>query len=162
MSNKIERLIESWFQGNLSPRQLSYPLWEIRHLNSIQCKNMKLFFLMLMIFWCECLCHKSANAESQSTVTPIIQGNQAQNLITEPVTINSYWPQANKPNNESSLSITDPECKKINPINYINNPKSFFQSCDNGNKSNRQTYEPVEYLKVPPLDSGIKIKLSDF
>ncbi|MFO5491325.1 MAG: hypothetical protein ACLBM6_01995 [Cuspidothrix sp.] len=134
----------------------------VKNLNSIQCQNMKLFFLMLMIFYCECIFHKSANAESQPTVTPTVQENQARNLITEPATINSYWHQANQANNELSLSISDPECKKINPINYINNPQSFFQSCDDANNSNRQIYEPVEYLKVPRLDSGIKIKLGDF
>ncbi|MFM7407541.1 MAG: hypothetical protein ACKO3K_13005 [Cuspidothrix sp.] len=123
---------------------------------------MKLFFLMLMIFFCESIVHQSANAESKPVVPAKLPKDQAKNLITQPATINSYWQEANKPNNKSSLSISDPECKKINPINYINNPESFFQSCEDPNNSNRQIYEPVEYLKVPRLNSGIKIKLGDF
>ncbi len=123
---------------------------------------MKLPVLILTFFFCEFLLPKSANAQPKPNPNVTVEHNQAVNLITQPVTINSYWNHTSKLNTESYLSIKDPECKKINPLNYINNPESFFKSCDDPNNSNRRIYEPVEYLKTPPLDSGIKIKLGDF
>ncbi|MDP5018280.1 MAG: hypothetical protein NWQ43_13435 [Dolichospermum sp.] len=132
---------------------------------------MKLPFIILTFFLCESLHHKSANAKPQPVSNVIIENSQAANLITQPVTINSYWNHVLKLNAELPLSVSDslgnddgvmPKCKKINPLNYINNPESFFQSCQEENNSNRRLYEPVEYLKVPSLDSGIKIKLGDF
>lgn len=123
---------------------------------------MKLFLPVLMVLLCDYMVNNSANAETNPSVTPTVRKHQAQSLITEPITINSYWYRIDKANNQSSLSISDPECKKVNPINYINNLGSFFQCYDDANNSKRPTYEPVEYLKVPPLDSGIKIKLGNF
>jgi hypothetical protein len=123
---------------------------------------MKLPILMLTFFLCEFISHKNTNAQIKPPGKMIAENHQAYTLITQPVTINSYWNDANKINPELPLSVKDPECKKIDPLNYINNPESFFQSCQDVNNSNGKIYEPVEYLKVPPLDSGIRIKLGDF
>jgi hypothetical protein len=123
---------------------------------------MKLPVLILTFLLCDFLCHKSANAEPQPVANIKVEQNQVADLMTEPVTINSYWHHAPKLNTESYFTISNPECKKINPLDYIKNPESFFKSCPDANNSNRRTYEPVDYLKVPALDSGIKIKLGDF
>jgi hypothetical protein len=123
---------------------------------------MKLPFLILTFCLCESLCHKSVNAKPQLVSNGVVEHNQAAGLMTQPVTINSYWNNAPKANLESYFDISNPECKKINPLDYLKNPESFLKQCGDANNSNQRIYEPVEYLKVPPLDSGIKIKLSDF
>jgi hypothetical protein len=123
---------------------------------------MKLPFLILTFCLCESLWHKSVNAKPQLVSNGVVEHNQAAGLTTQPVTINSYWNNAPKANPESYFDVSNPECKKINPLDYLKNSESFLKRCGNVNNSNRRIYEPVEYLKVPPLDSGIKIKLGDF
>ncbi|MEA5576552.1 hypothetical protein [Anabaena sp. UHCC 0451] len=90
--------------------------------------------------------------------------NQAANLVTEAATINNKWNLVSDDSttNDASLSVSDPECKKINPLEYINNPETFFQPCSATNNPNRQDYEPVEYLKVPKLDSGLSVTVTNF
>jgi hypothetical protein len=119
---------------------------------------------ILTFLLCEFCAHKSTNAKPQPGSNVGVEHHQSADLITQPITIDSYWngmPQVN-PEPEPYFSISKPECKKVNPLDYIKNPESFLKLCPNPNNSNRKPYEPVEYLKVPPLDSGIKIKLGDF
>ena len=122
---------------------------------------MKLPFLILTFLLCEFFAHKSINAKPQPVSRIGVEHDQSAELITQPITIDSYWYQMPQVNPELYFSISKPECKKINPLDYIKNPESFLKLCPSNN-SNRKPYEPVEYLKVPPLDSGIKIKLGAF
>ncbi|MTJ09909.1 hypothetical protein [Anabaena sp. UHCC 0204] len=123
---------------------------------------MKLPLLILSFILCELVqCH-DAHANTQPVSNTTVKSNQAEALITQPATINSNWDYTPTLNTKSYFTIKDPDCKKINPLDYINNPESFFKSCEDTNNSNRKMYEPVEYLKVPPLESGINIKLGDF
>ncbi|MBD2663292.1 hypothetical protein B6N60_03160 [Richelia sinica FACHB-800] len=104
------------------------------------------------------------NTPEQTTTN---QGNQAENLLTQPATIDSKW-QSESPQNylqqkaDSIPVVRQEECAKINPIEYLNNPEKFFKECPNTNNQNRQAGEPVEYLKVPRLDSGIKVNVGEF
>ena len=123
---------------------------------------MKLPFLILTFLLCELFAHRSINAKPQLVPNVEVEHNQSADLITQPITIDSYWQQIPQVNSEPYFSISNPKCKKINPLDYIKDPESFLKLCPNTNNSNRKPYEPVEYLKVPPLDSGIKIKLGDF
>ena len=123
---------------------------------------MKLPFLILTFLLCELFAHRSINAKPQLVPNVEVEHNQSADLITQPITIDSYWHQIPQVNPEPYFSISNPKCKKINPLDYIKDPESFLKLCPNTNNSNRKPYEPVEYLKVPPLDSGIKIKLGDF
>ncbi|MFM2061024.1 MAG: hypothetical protein RLZZ507_694 [Cyanobacteriota bacterium] len=108
------------------------------------------------------------NSNAYANPKPIydvtIKPEQSANLVTEAATITNKWnivkDTAN--NNDPGLRVTDPECKKINPLEYINNPETFFQSCSATNNSNSQNYEPIEYLKVPPLDSGLSFTVTNF
>jgi Tfp pilus assembly protein PilE len=101
--------------------------------------------------------HAQPNAEVRS------KANQAANLVTEAATITNKWnlDQNNTAGNDSSLRVTDPECKTINPLEYLNNPETFFQSCP-ANNLNYQNYEPIEYLKVPGLDSSLNVTVTNF
>ncbi|MTJ46979.1 hypothetical protein [Dolichospermum sp. UHCC 0259] len=123
---------------------------------------MKLPFLILTFLLCEFLAHKSVNAKPQTVSNVGVEHNQSADLITQPITIDSYWNGIPQVNPEAYFSISNRECKKVNPLDYIKNPESFLKLCPNANNPNRKPYDPVEYLKVPPLDSGIKIKLGDF
>ena len=93
-----------------------------------------------------------------------VKGNQAANLATEAATIENKWNivTGNPITNDSSFKISDPECKKINPIEYLNRPETFFKSCETTITPHSQNYEPIEYLKVPELDSGITVTVTNF
>ncbi|MDJ0617523.1 MAG: hypothetical protein QNJ63_12405 [Calothrix sp. MO_192.B10] len=92
--------------------------------------------------------------------------NSANVLITEPVTITNQWDNIQTNNiqktTNSILSIRDSKCKKINPLELIENPATFFRECPQPNQQNLPYTQPVEYLKVPKLDGGIKVPVSNF
>ncbi|TAF02569.1 MAG: hypothetical protein EAZ77_18640 [Nostocales cyanobacterium] len=115
---------------------------------------MKLSFFTLVIVISSITAAPSADA----------QPNQAADLVTEAATITSKWNLVGGSNDhqDSSLRVSDPECKKINPLEYLNNPESFFQPCYGTDDTNRQNYEPIEYLKVPKLDSGLSVTVTNF
>ncbi|WP_414514343.1 hypothetical protein [Nostoc sp. PCC 9305] len=87
-------------------------------------------------------------------------------LLTEPATINATWSnfigQTNNPKQaaESISLMQERGCQKINPLEFINNPSAFFKQCQEPTKT--QSTEPIEYLKVPKLDSGIRVTVTKF
>ncbi|MEH1811676.1 hypothetical protein [Nostoc sp.] len=87
-------------------------------------------------------------------------------LLTEPATINATWSnfigQTNNPKQtaESISLMQERGCQKINPLEFINNPSAFFKQCQEPTKT--QSSEPIEYLKVPKLDSGIRVTVTKF
>lgn len=87
-------------------------------------------------------------------------------LLTEPATINATWSnfigQTNNPKQtaESISLMQERGCQKINPLEFINNPSAFFKQCQEPTKA--QSTEPIEYLKVPKLDSGIRVTVTKF
>ncbi|MEH1970648.1 hypothetical protein [Nostoc sp.] len=118
----------------------------------------------------------SALALPQSTYAnqenvPMTTGdrNQAGVLLTEPATINTTWNnftgQSNNPKQtaESISLVQERGCQKVNPLEFINNPDAFFKQCQQPtNTQNSQNTEPIEYLKVPKLDSGISVTVTQF
>jgi sortase (surface protein transpeptidase) len=49
----------------------------------------------------------------------------------------------------------------MNPLEFINNPESFFKQCQQPtNTQTSQSTDPIEYLKVPELDSGTGISVT--
>ena len=100
---------------------------------------------------------------------PFHDRNQAEVLLTQPATINTTWNnfigQTNNPKKtaESVLLVREKECPKINPLELIKNPEAFFKQCQNPtNTQSSQSSEPIEYLKVPKLDSGISVTVTKF
>ncbi len=95
--------------------------------------------------------------------------NQARVLLTEPATINTTWSnltgETNNPKQtaESISLVQERGCQKINPLEFINNPDAFFKQCQKPtNTETSQSTEPIEYLKVPKLDSGISVTVTQF
>jgi hypothetical protein len=132
---------------------------------------MKLSFLTLTLVIGSITVAPSADAKPKPILTMPTASeaitdkpNQAANLVTEAATIKSKWNLVGDTtnSNDSSLRVSDPECKKINPLEYLNNPESFFQSCTATSDLNRQNYDPIEYLKVPKLDSGLSVTVTNF
>lgn len=110
---------------------------------------------------------QSAYANQKNS--PTAKGNQAAVLATKPVTLTGKWSFGINRNNNfkpSTNSIAlEPEtgCKKINPFDIIKNPNILFKQCQQPtNYQPSQIAEPIEYFKVPPLDSGIKLTVSKF
>ncbi|MHC5597791.1 MAG: hypothetical protein ACYTXC_17945 [Nostoc sp.] len=61
---------------------------------------------------------------------------------------------------ESISLVREQGCQNINPLEFIKNPDAFFKQCQK--PTNTQSSEPVEYLKVPKLDSGISVTVTKF
>ncbi|MEH2321688.1 hypothetical protein [Nostoc sp.] len=97
------------------------------------------------------------------------RNQQAGVLLTEPATINTTWSnfigQTNnsKHTAESISLVREQNCQNINPLEFIKNPDAFFKQCQKPiNTQSSQSTEPIEYLKVPKLDSGISVTLTKF
>ncbi|MDZ8189877.1 MAG: hypothetical protein RMX96_34210 [Nostoc sp. ChiSLP02] len=130
---------------------------------------MKSFFIPLAVLMSAIALPQSAYGNQEDV--PIATGdrNQAEVLLTQPATINSTWsnfagkPSLLRPAPQSISAVQDPECQKINPLEILNNPESFFRECQRpASAQSRQNSEPIEYLKVPKLDSGIKLTVTQF
>ncbi len=109
-----------------------------------------------------------ANEES---FPPIINERpQAAVLVTAPVTINGDTNNTlDRTNNlrqiaEGIGSARAGECPKVNPLDFISNPTAILKPCQQqaNNQSLQRTAEPVEYFKVPRLDSGISVTVTKF
>ncbi|MEH2362874.1 hypothetical protein [Nostoc sp.] len=94
------------------------------------------------------------------------RNQQAGVLLTQPATINTTWSnfigQTNnsKHTAESISLVRERGCQNINPLEFIKNPDAFFKQCQK--PTNTQSSEPIEYLKVPKLDSGISVTVTKF
>ncbi|MBN3889799.1 MAG: hypothetical protein HWQ43_11700 [Nostoc sp. JL31] len=110
----------------------------------------------------------SQRADANQENVPITIGDHDRVgvLLTEPATINATWSnfigQSNNPKQtaESISLMQERGCQKINPLEFINNPSAFFKQCQEPTKT--QSTEPIEYLKVPKLDSGIRVTVTKF
>ena len=66
-------------------------------------------------------------------------------------------------NPHSIVVVREQECKKINPLDLIKDPSAIFKQCPiSTNKRTSENTEPVEYLKVPRLDSGLSVTVTQF
>ncbi|BAY09363.1 hypothetical protein [Calothrix sp. NIES-2098] len=98
--------------------------------------------------------------------------NQAANLLTEGATIDNKWKnviiQPNNhliPNNNKITVVQQQGCKQMNPLDFLENPAAAFEKCQELNNNQTpppRSSEPIEYLKVPKLDSGISVTVTQF
>jgi hypothetical protein len=112
---------------------------------------------------------KSAYANQENIPSTTDNPNQASTLVTEPVTITNNWGNVvGETNNFSqtagSISVVrEQECKQIKPMELIQNPTSFFRECPNQTDNRILQYaDQIEYFKVPSLESGIRVNLTQF
>lgn len=130
---------------------------------------MKYFTLALVITIGAIANIQSAYADQKNVPLATGKRSQAEALVTKPATINSKWNNPVDQSNNSTQTadsvviLREQGCKKINPLDYINNPDAFFQpQCQSTNNQSPQSSEPVEYLKVPRLDSGLSVTVTKF
>ncbi|MDZ7962159.1 MAG: hypothetical protein RMY34_30525 [Aulosira sp. DedQUE10] len=144
-------------------------------------KYLLLFFLVLMSAIAGT---KNAYAQQQNAIPTMIEPdnsavvvpmtdvpNQAVNLITEAATIDSKWknviiqPTNNLiPNNNRISRLEEQGCQKVNPLEFLKDPAAAFEKCQqpNNNPTPQSSSEPIEYLKVPKLDSGLSVTVTQF
>jgi hypothetical protein len=130
---------------------------------------MKLSSITLVVLISALILPQSTYANQENVPTTTGDRNQAGVLLTEPATINTTWNnfigQTNNPKQtaESISLVQEGGCQKINPLEFINNPEAFFKQCQKPtNTHSSQSTEPIEYLKVPKLDSGISVTVTKF
>ncbi|MCC5627319.1 hypothetical protein LC613_03730 [Nostoc sphaeroides CHAB 2801] len=130
---------------------------------------MKLSSITLVVVISAFALPQSAFANQENVPITTDDYNQAGILLTEPATINTTWSnftgQSNNPKQTAESILLEQEggCKKINPLEFINNPGAFFKECQKPtNTQTSQSSEPIEYLKVPKLDSGISVTVTKF
>ncbi|MFN6559786.1 MAG: hypothetical protein RMY28_008255 [Nostoc sp. ChiSLP01] len=130
---------------------------------------MKSFSIPLVLVLSALAIPQSAYGNEENVPNATGDRNEAQALLTQPATINTKWRNFSgqtlnlRPTSQSISGVQDQECAKINPLEILNNPESFFKECPQLTNARRnQNYEPVEYFKVPKLDSGIKLTVTQF
>ncbi|BAY62059.1 hypothetical protein H6G33_35570 [Calothrix sp. FACHB-1219] len=106
------------------------------------------------------------------TESTIQDTNQAANLATEAATIDSKWQNviiqptnSLLPTNNRISIIQQQGCQKMNPLEFLENPGAAFEKCQELNNNQTpppRSSEPIEYLKVPKLDSGISVTVTQF
>jgi hypothetical protein len=108
----------------------------------------------------------------QENIDPImIERHEASALITEPVTINSGRDNAIS-RARSLRQIADSigrvreekGCKNIKPLEILNDPEAAIKECEKrtDNQTPQRNGEPVDYLKIPRLDSGVRLTVTQF
>ncbi|MBD2447002.1 hypothetical protein H6G76_07455 [Nostoc sp. FACHB-152] len=111
----------------------------------------------------------------QENIDPIMyQRHEAAALLTEPATINSgvnnaviiYRVRSLRQIAESIGKVREEKgCKNIKPLEILNNPEAAIKECEKPakNQTPQRNGEPVDYLKVPRLDSGgVRLTVTQF
>jgi len=108
----------------------------------------------------------------QENVAPImIERHEAAALLTEPVTINSSTNSINRADSLRQVADSigrvreEKGCKNIKPLEILNDPEAAIKECEKrtDNQTPQRNGEPVDYLKVPRLDSGgVRLTVTQF
>lgn len=104
-----------------------------------------------------------------STTDELGERHRAEVLLTEPATLTGKWNRVTEQNDNSQQNphgivvVRDKECQKPNPLDLLKDPSAIFKPCPlPTNNRNVEITEPVEYLKVPRLDSGLSVTVTNF
>ncbi|MCF4966558.1 hypothetical protein [Nostoc sp. CMAA1605] len=126
---------------------------------------MKYFYISLVCLVSAIAVSPSAYANEENPQEVVSERHEAATLLTEPVSINSQWNHGNNlQNTATSISVAqDPQCQSLNPLEFLENPDAIVKKCQElRNNQIPQRTEPVDYLKVPRLDSGLKLTVTKF
>ncbi|GAB1541348.1 hypothetical protein NUACC21_40190 [Scytonema sp. NUACC21] len=113
----------------------------------------------------------SAYANQENTSTTTTDRGQASLLLTKPASIkNQAGSTIYRINNRRPAPVSigvkrEQQCKNINPLDFFKDPAANLKLCSKPqqpqNLESKPT-EPANYYKVPPLESGIRVPLSNF
>jgi hypothetical protein len=132
---------------------------------------MKRSFVALAIVVSAIALVRPAYAQQESTEPIITERHEASTLITQPATINSAAGNAiDRTNNlrqiADSIGRVNNEggCKNVKPVDFLNDPDAVIKECEKraDNETPQRHGDPVDYLKVPRLDSGVKLTVTQF
>jgi hypothetical protein len=108
----------------------------------------------------------------QADISPLtIERHEASTLITEPITINSSAANASdrahtlrQIANSIGRVREEKGCKNIKPLEILNDPEAAIKECEKPSNSQpaQRNGEPVDYLKTPRLDSGVRLTVTQF
>ena len=133
---------------------------------------MKTFFILILA-GVAAISYVPLKAIAQDVTAPqnlqeaTIERHEAAALTTQPATINGQWNSVtSQPQNIQSNSIPLEQkkgCESLSPLDILNNPNAIFTECVNPTDNRSpQNVEPIEYFKVPGLDSGVKVNVTKF
>lgn len=110
---------------------------------------------------------QSIDINQENRIEVIIERHEAETLTTEPATITSEWSNVTSaPQNLKDNSILLEQkkgCENFSPLELLSNPDAILKECVNpADNRTPQRVEPIEYFKVPGLDSGVKINVTKF
>lgn len=94
--------------------------------------------------------------------------NQASDLITQPASINNYWMGVNgrnqlNPQSNNTIPLIRDGCRSASPLEILSDPGAVLKECEKqADAEPPARTEQLEYFKVPRLDSGVKLQISDF
>ncbi|BAY18165.1 hypothetical protein NIES2109_07600 [Nostoc sp. HK-01] len=124
---------------------------------------MKRPFITLAVVVSAIALARPVQAQSAEIAPLTIERNEAATLIIEPITINSSAINASdrahtlrQIANSIGRVREEKGCKNIKPLEILNDPEAAIKECEKPSNSepNQRNGEPVDYLKVPRLDSG--------
>lgn len=108
----------------------------------------------------------------QAEIDPLtIERHEAATLIIEPITINNSAINASDRASTlrqiaNSIGRVSEEkgCKNIKPLDILNDPEAAIKECEKPSNSQpaQRNGEPVDYLKTPRLDSGVRLTVTQF
>lgn len=111
-------------------------------------------------------------AQQENIDSTMIERHEASALITQPVTINSGADNAlNRARSLRQIADSigrvreEKGCKNIKPLEILNDPEAAIKECEKrtDNQTPQRNGEPVDYLKVPRLDSGgVRLTVTQF
>ncbi|HEY9800405.1 MAG TPA: hypothetical protein V6D25_08605 [Leptolyngbyaceae cyanobacterium] len=133
---------------------------------------MKTFFI-LVLAGVAAISYVPLKAIAQEGTSPknlqeaTIERHEAAALTTQPATINGQWNSVtSQPQNLQGNSIPLEQkkgCESLSPFDILNNPNAILKECVNPTDNRSpQNVEPIEYFKVPGLDSGVKVNVTKF
>ncbi|MUG92634.1 hypothetical protein F7734_09280 [Scytonema sp. UIC 10036] len=108
-----------------------------------------------------------ANEENVSTSTT--NPGQASLLMVKPASIENQIGNTRinnqKPTSTSFRLVREKKCKDIDPLDFIKDPAANLKLCSKLEQPQNEESKPAEavnYYKIPPLESGIRLPLSKF
>jgi hypothetical protein len=111
----------------------------------------------------------AANEENHAPI--VTDPGEASALVTQPITINSGTRNFNNRTENlrqvanSIRLVRDGGCTKLNPFELIKDPGAKLKQCLQEKPKQDvipKATDQIEYFKVPRLDSGVRIQVTEF
>ncbi|MEC4814059.1 MAG: hypothetical protein SAK29_12415 [Scytonema sp. PMC 1069.18] len=132
---------------------------------------MKCLLKALIVFMGAIALVPPASANEENLAPIVTDPGQASALVTQPLTINSgARNSSNRTENlrqvaDSIRLVREGGCKKLDPFELLKDPGPKLKQCLQEKPTQDEIPKPddqIQYFKVPRLDSGVRIQLTQF